>query len=65
MADLKIISVIIGTFLIAFATSLLLDILSFKENPIKYILVVLLILVELYFGVLIYLSLTTQKPTQK
>ena len=62
MDDLKIISVIIGTFLIAFATSFLLDILQFKENPIKYILVVLLILAELYFGVLIYLSLTAQKP---
>jgi hypothetical protein len=62
MDDLKLITVVIVTFLIAFATSFLLDVLLFNQNPVKYILVVLLILVELYFGVLIYLSLTTQKP---
>ena len=65
MDDLKLITVVIVTFLIAFATSFLLDVLPFNQNPVKYILVVLLILVQLYFGVLIYLSLTSKKTHQK
>lgn len=54
MDNLKILVIVIITFALAFATSFILDVLPFKENPIKYILVVLLIIVEIYFGYLIF-----------
>ena len=60
MDNLKLISVIIGVFLIAFATSLLLELKMF-QNPVRYILVILLILIELYFGFIMFKYLTTQK----
>ncbi len=53
MQDFKIISVIICTFLIAFLTSLLLELEMF-QNPVRYILVILLIIIEFYFGYIIY-----------
>ena len=61
MNNFKILAVILGTFIIAFITSFLLDFLPFTENPVKYILVVLFICLELYFGFLIYQFLTTSK----
>lgn len=53
MDNLKIISTVLLTFIFAFATSLLLEIPLFK-NPVRYILVVFLILVEIYFGFLLF-----------
>lgn len=61
MDSLKIIAVIVITFTIAFATSFVLDFLPFLENPIKYLLVVLLIFIELYFGWLIYNFITVSE----
>lgn len=61
MDNLKIIAIILITFVLAFATSFVLDFLSFKENPVKYILVVLLILTEIYFGYLVYQFVTTSE----
>lgn len=51
--NLKIVSIILLTFLVAFLTSLLLELDLFK-NPVRYALVVLLILFELYAGLAIY-----------
>lgn len=51
--NLKIVSIILLTFLVAFLTSLLLELDLFK-NPVRYALVVLLILFELYVGYAIY-----------
>tara|TARA_R110001606_G_scaffold42623_1_gene113692 strand:+ start:6855 stop:7040 length:186 start_codon:yes stop_codon:yes gene_type:complete len=53
MDNLKLIALIIGIFLLAFATSLLLE-LDLFLNPVRYILVILLILLELYFGYIVY-----------
>ncbi|TVZ55608.1 hypothetical protein OD91_0863 [Lutibacter sp. Hel_I_33_5] len=54
--NLKLILVIFSTFLIAFITSLLLELELFK-NLVRYILVVLLIIFELYLGFIVYQSL--------
>lgn len=51
--NLKIVSIILLTFLVAFLTSLLLELDLFK-NPVRYALIVLLILFELYVGYAIY-----------
>lgn len=51
--DLKIISIVLLTFGIAIGTSLLLEI-EFFQNPIRYFLVCMLILVELVFGYVIF-----------
>jgi uncharacterized protein YacL len=64
MANLKLIATIFGTFAIAFVTSLLLELPLF-QNPVRYILVILLILIEIYFGYLIFNYLTTSKTTKK
>jgi hypothetical protein len=61
MKSFKVIAVILITFLLAFATSFALDYLQFTENPIKYMLVILLIFIEIYFGFLIYKSKTAIK----
>lgn len=63
MDDLKIISVIIGTFLIAFATSLLLELKMF-QNPVRYILVIVLILVEIYFGFIVFKFVSASKKSR-
>ena len=60
MDSLKVISVIIGVFLIAFATSLLLELKMF-QNPVRYILVILLILIELYFGFIMFKYVISDK----
>lgn len=60
MDSFKLIAVIACTFLIAFATSLLLEIPLF-QNPVRYILVILLIAIEIYFGFLIYKFLTLKQ----
>jgi hypothetical protein len=64
MANLKLIATIFGTFAIAFVTSLLLELPMF-HNPVRYTLVVLLIIIEIYFGYLIFNYLTTSKTTKK
>ncbi len=64
MDNLKLIITIIGIFLLAFVTSLLLELPLFK-NPVRYILVILLIVLEIYFGYLIFNYLTTSKTTKK
>lgn len=58
--NINLIAVVIITFLISFTTSLLLEIQLFK-NPVRYILVVLLIIVQLYFGFLTYKYLVSKK----
>lgn len=47
---MKIISIIIATFLVAILTSILLEFDFFSRNPVRYILVVLLIILELLTG---------------
>ena len=64
MDNLKLIITIIVTFALAFVTSLLLEIPLF-QNPIRYILVILLIILEIYFGYLIFNYLTTLKTTKR
>jgi hypothetical protein len=61
MDNLKLILVVLITFGIAFGTSVFLDYLNFSRNPPKYIVVVLLIVVEIYFGYLIYKLMSTAK----
>ncbi len=51
---MKAITIIFITFLIAFLTTTLLEINFITSNPVRYILVVLLVIIELVFG-LIYL----------
>jgi hypothetical protein len=60
MGNLKLISVILATFLIAFATSLLLELPLFM-NPVRYVLVLVLIAIEIYFGFLVYQYLITEQ----
>lgn len=47
---MKIIYVILATFLIAIVTSALLELNFFSENPVRYVLVILLIIIELLIG---------------
>ncbi len=47
---MKIIRIIVATFLIAILTSALLEIKFFGTNPVRYGLVVLLIIIELLTG---------------
>lgn len=47
---MKIILIILSTFLLALLTSALLDINFIAQNPVRYGLIVLLILVELTTG---------------
>ena len=54
--DLKLILVIVVTFSIAFATSLLFE-FQFFHQIVRYALVTLLILIELYLGLLIFKSI--------
>lgn len=60
MDSVKLIAVVLGTFLIAVLTSLLLEIPMF-QNPVRYILVILLITIEIYFGFIVYKFLSTKK----
>lgn len=47
---MKIVRSIIATFILAFATSSLLELSFFEQNPVRYALVVLLIVIELATG---------------
>jgi hypothetical protein len=47
---MKIVKIIIATFAIAFVTSLLFEINLIATNPVRYCLVVFLILIELITG---------------
>jgi hypothetical protein len=47
---MKIVKIIIATFMIAFATSLLFELNLIVTNPVRYCLVILLILIELITG---------------
>lgn len=59
--NIQLVLVIIITFLITFATSLLLELEIFK-NPVRYVLVVILMLIEIFFGYIIFTYLL-QKST--
>jgi hypothetical protein len=50
--EIKIILAIIVTFAIAFATSALLEITFIKYNWLRYALVVLIIILELFIGLM-------------
>ncbi|MCG7502394.1 hypothetical protein MHM83_10970 [Tenacibaculum sp. Mcav3-52] len=52
--DLQVVAIVVITFLVAFATSLLLELDLFR-NLVRYILVCLLIIVELMIGVSIFI----------
>lgn len=56
--DLQVVAIVVITFLVAFATSLLLELPLFK-NPVRYVLVCLLIAIELTFGFVIFKSFFT------
>jgi uncharacterized membrane protein len=58
MDNFKLIATILGTFIIAFLTSLLLDLQLF-QNVVRYVLVILLICIEIYIGYLVFNYLTT------
>lgn len=61
---MKIVLIIILTFILAFVTSALFELACIAENPVRYALVVLLIVVELiasYF----YIKTEVQKLNQK
>jgi hypothetical protein len=47
---MKIVKIIIATFLIAFVTSGLFELELIATNPVRYVLVILLILIELITG---------------
>lgn len=47
---MKIVKIIVATFILAFITSSLFELTWIVHNPVRYILVVLLILVELVTG---------------
>lgn len=47
---MKIIFIILATFIIAILTSSLLELPFFSNNPVRYVLVVLLIIIELLTG---------------
>ncbi len=47
---MKILKIIVATFLLAFLTSALLELTWIAHNPVRYILVVLLMIVELLTG---------------
>ena len=60
MNNLKFITITLLTFVIAFATSLLLDLEIFK-NPVRYILVLLFIALELLTGALLLKAFLNKK----
>jgi|TARA_R110002153_G_scaffold44686_1_gene126023 VIT1/CCC1 family predicted Fe2+/Mn2+ transporter len=62
--NLKLILVVLITFISAFLTSLLLELPLFK-NPVRYVLAILLILVELYFGYIVYKYIYLYKKGNK
>lgn len=47
---MKILAIILITFILAFSTSALFEINYIAHNPVRYILVILLILIELLTG---------------
>jgi len=47
---MKILTIIVLTFIIAFVTSSLLELDFFSKNPVRYALLVLLIIIELATG---------------
>lgn len=59
---MKILKIIIATFLIAFATSALFELKFIDTNPVRYILVILLILIELATG---FFYIKTETKNQK
>jgi hypothetical protein len=50
---MKYITTILLTFILAFATSMLFEIDFIKNNPVRYVLVTLIIAIELLAGLLI------------
>jgi preprotein translocase subunit SecY len=48
---MKILKIILATFIIAFATSALYEFNFIEKNPVRYILVILLIVFELIAGI--------------
>ena len=56
MKSLKLIAIILLTFAALFATSFILDLPIIKQNNIRQILVYLLILVELFVGINIFIE---------
>lgn len=57
---MKILKIIVATFLLAFLTSALLELTWIAHNPVRYILVVLLIIIELLTGFFYAKNLTTK-----
>lgn len=47
---MKILAIILITFILAFITSALFELKYIDENPVRYVLVILLILIELLTG---------------
>lgn len=60
MKEIKIILAIIITFLIAFGTSVLLEIPFIKHNWVRYTLVVIVVVLELFIGFM-YVKSETSK----
>lgn len=58
--DLQILVVVLATFSSMFLTSMLLELELFK-HPVRIVLVCLFLLVELYFGFLIFKSFFNKK----
>ena len=58
---MKILKIIIITFILAFATSALFELRFIDTNPVRYILVVLLIIIELLTA-FFYIKTEISKP---
>lgn len=62
---MKILKIIIATFLIAFVTSALYELPFINNNPVRYALVVILIIIELLTGFFyVKTEIATLKPNQ-
>lgn len=57
---MKILKIIVATFILAFLTSALLELTWIAHNLVRYILVVLLIIIELLTGFFYAKNLTTK-----
>lgn len=62
--NMKIILIILSTFVLALFTSALFEINFIAQNPVRYVLIVLLILVEIAVGYF-YIKSEVQKLNQK
>ena len=58
--DIKLIALVLGVFILTFLTSALLEI-PFFTHPLRYVLVCLLIVLELYFGFLVLKNFLQKK----